>query len=170
MVFRRPPNTRAVPLLSCLASVQRNARHFQTSLSAVRSSPVIHTFSYRNQTNARFASTSQKVATDASSLATRLKNLLLGTSIGLLFAFGYYYITDTRASVHQWLVVPSLRWIYDDAEEAHAAGTKALKALYEFGLHPRERGNLDSAGNLEVEVSSREGLAKAERTETKGCE
>lgn len=49
-------------------------------------------------------------------------------------------------------MVPSLRWIYDDAEEAHEAGTKALKALYEFGLHPRERGNADSAGDLEVEV------------------
>lgn len=96
-----------------------------------------------------------------------MKNLLLGTGFGLLVAFGYYYITDTRASVHQWLVVPSLRWIYDDAEEAHEAGTKALKTLYEFGLHPRERGNLDSAGNFAVEVSTREGLAKPERVRTK---
>ena len=55
--------------------------------------------------------------------------------------------------VHQWLVVPSLRWIYDDAEEAHEAGTKSLKALYQFGLHPRERGKADEAGDLEVEVS-----------------
>ena len=54
--------------------------------------------------------------------------------------------------VHQWIVVPSLRWIYDDAEEAHEAGTKSLKALYQFGLHPRERGKADEAGDLEVEV------------------
>lgn len=173
MVFNRPSNTRAVRLLSCVASVQRNARHFQPFVSALLSSPAIPVFSYRHhrhQTNARFASTSQPIATDARSLATRLKNLLLGTSIGLLVVFGYYYITDTRASVHQWLVVPSLRWIYDDAEEAHEAGTKALKALYEFGLHPRERGNLDSAGNLEVEVSTPEVLCTSERFGTKGGE
>ncbi|MCJ1261196.1 Dihydroorotate dehydrogenase (quinone), mitochondrial [Lobaria immixta] len=94
---------------------------------------------------------SREAPPDAKSLVTRLKNVLLGTSIGLLFAFGYYYVTDTGASIHQWLVVPSLRRIYDDAEESHEAGTKALKALYGVGLHPRERGNLDSAGNLEVE-------------------
>lgn len=137
-------------MLSCVASVERNARHSHPFLSALRSSPAIRVF--RNRTNARFASTSEAAATNAISLTTRLKNLLLGTSIGLLVAFGYYYITDTRASVHQWLVVPSLRWVYNDAEEAHEAGTKALKTLYEFGLHPRERGNLDSAGNFAVEV------------------
>ena len=54
--------------------------------------------------------------------------------------------------VHQWIVVPSLRWFYDDAEEAHEAGTKSLKVLYQFGLHPRERGKADEAGDLEVEV------------------
>lgn len=167
MVFNRPPNTRAVQLLSCLASVQRNPPLHQSSLFALRSSPSIHLFSYQHRTNARFASTSQEVAPDARSLATRLKNLLLGSGIGLLVAFGYYYITDTRASVHQWLVVPSLRWIYDDAEEAHEAGTKALKTLYEFGLHPRERGNVDSARQLEVEVSTREGLAKRKRVGAK---
>lgn len=167
MVLNRPPNTRAVRLLSCLASVQRNVRYCQPSLSELRSSPATHLFNNEHRTNARFASTSQEFATDARSLATRLKNLLLGTSIGLLFAFGYYYVTDTRASVHQWLVVPSLRWIYEDAEEAHEAGTKALKTLYELGLHPRERGNLDCAGNLGVEVSTSEGLAMPERTGTK---
>ncbi|MCJ1464286.1 Dihydroorotate dehydrogenase (quinone), mitochondrial [Pseudocyphellaria aurata] len=152
MVFNRPPKTRAVPLLSSLAAVQRYARHPQPSLSAIRCSPAINPFSDKPRTNARFASTSQPVLADARSLWTRSKNLLLGTSIGLLVAFGYYYITDTRASVHQWLAVPSLRWIYEDAEEAHEAGTKALKTLYELGLHPRERGNIDSAGNLAVEV------------------
>lgn len=100
----------------------------------------------------RFASTSQEVAGDARSLVTRTKNLLLGTTIGLALVFGYYYITDTRAGVHQWLFVPSLRWIYDDAEEAHEVGVKALKGLYGFGIHPRERGNPDGTGNLQVEV------------------
>lgn len=59
-------------------------------------------------------------------------------------------------------MVPSSRRIYDDAEESHEAGTKALKALYGVGLHPRERGNLDSAGNLEVEVNTPEILSKPE--------
>lgn len=89
-------------------------------------------------------------ARDSRSIVTRLKNLLLGTAVGVALIVGYYYITDTRASVHRWLVVPSLRRVYPDAEEAHEAGTKALKALYEFGLHPRERAN--EAGDLEVEV------------------
>ena len=84
---------------------------------------------------------------------TRLKNLFLGTAIGASLFLGYLYITDTRAGVHQWVVVPSIRWFYDDAEDAHEASTKALKALYEFGLHPRERGNQDKADDLTVEVS-----------------
>lgn len=102
--------------------------------------------------NRRFASTSQEFSGDARSLVTRTKYSLLGTTIGLLLVFGYYYFTDTRAGVHQWVVVPLLRWIYDDAEEAHEAGVKALKGLYGFGVHPRERGNPDGAGDLQVEV------------------
>jgi dihydroorotate dehydrogenase len=86
--------------------------------------------------SARFASTT---AAEANSLVVRLKNIFYGTSLSLFIAFGYLYITDTRAGVHQWLVVPSLRWIYPDAEEAHHVGTQSLKALYSFGLHPRER-------------------------------
>jgi hypothetical protein len=86
--------------------------------------------------SSRSASTA---AADARSLVTRLKNLLFGSSIFLFGAFSYLYITDTRAGVHQWLAVPALRWVYPDAEDAHHAGTKTLKALYSFGLHPRER-------------------------------
>jgi dihydroorotate dehydrogenase len=70
----------------------------------------------------------------------------------LALGFGYLYITDTRASFHQWLVVPALRMIYSDAEEAHHAGTAVLKGLYSFGLNPRERGNPDGAGDLHVEI------------------
>jgi len=39
-----------------------------------------------------------------------------------------------------------------DAEDAHQAGNRSLKALYTFGLHPRERGNPDANGDLRVEV------------------
>lgn len=73
------------------------------------------------------------------SAVTRSKNFLYGTSLSLFLAFTYLYATDTRASVHQWLVVPVLRWIYPDAEEAHHVGVQALKTLYSFGIHPRER-------------------------------
>lgn len=105
-------------------------------------------------TTSRFASTPQEVAADARSLGTRLENLFLGSAVGLFLVIGYYYVTDTRAGIHQWVVIPSLRWIYEDAEEAHEVGTKALKSLYEFGLHPRERGNEDAVGDLQVEVRS----------------
>lgn len=96
--------------------------------------------------------TASATTADARSLVTRLKNLFYGTSVALFLVFGYYYVTDTRAGIHQWVVAPSLRWIYDDAEDAHEAGTKALKALYEFGIHPRERGDPDEAGDLAIEV------------------
>lgn len=101
--------------------------------------------------SSRSASTA---AADASSLVTRLKNLLYGTSISLFVAFGYLYVTDTRAGVHQWLVVPSLRWIYPDAEDAHHVGTEALKTLYSFGLHPRERtSKSEEAKNTDLSVT-----------------
>jgi dihydroorotate dehydrogenase len=74
-----------------------------------------------------------------SSLPPRLKNFLYGASISLAIAFGYLYVTDTRASIHKWLAVPTLRWLYPDAEDAHHMGTKAFQALYLYGLHPRER-------------------------------
>ncbi len=82
----------------------------------------------------------------------RLKNLLYGTSAALFLLFGYYAVTDVRFSPHQWLCVPVLRYIYDDAEEAHHAVTKALKTLYGFGIHPRERKNPDAGGDLQVKV------------------
>jgi dihydroorotate dehydrogenase len=101
--------------------------------------------------SSRSASTT---ATDATSLVTRLKNLLYGTSLSLFLAFSYLYITDTRASVHQWLAVPSLRWLYPDAEDAHHVGTEALKALYAYGLHPRERvSKSEEAKNADLSVT-----------------
>ncbi|KAK5661154.1 hypothetical protein OQA88_11045 [Cercophora sp. LCS_1] len=71
--------------------------------------------------------------------STRFKTVGLSTALLTIFSLGYYYGTDTRASVHQYLVPPLLRALYPDAEEAHHAGTAALKALYPLGLHPRER-------------------------------
>lgn len=92
------------------------------------------------------------LVTDARSATTRTKNLVYGTALTLALSFGYLYLTDTRSSIHEWLVVPALRHIYPDGEDAHHAGTKIIKALYSFGIHPRERGNLDAAGDLEVNI------------------
>ncbi|RQM06758.1 hypothetical protein DH86_00002736, partial [Scytalidium sp. 3C] len=47
---------------------------------------------------------------------------------------------------------PTLRFVYPDAEDAHHVGNQALKSLREFGLNPREKGDLDASGDLQVEV------------------
>ncbi|KAL8936698.1 MAG: hypothetical protein Q9211_004056 [Gyalolechia sp. 1 TL-2023] len=132
---------------------------------ATRNVPCKHAWS--RQTNVRqnlhhaplrFASTAAAAAAsaasaqDALSLLTRIKNLLLGTTIGFTLILGYYYVTDTRASIHEWLVIPCLRYVYPDAEDAHEFGNRALKALGRFGLHPRERGHLDAKGDLAIDV------------------
>ncbi|KAL8687215.1 MAG: hypothetical protein Q9218_006551 [Villophora microphyllina] len=107
----------------------------------------------RNQL--RFQSTTTSFTTSqiaSRSLITRINNLVLGTAIGLSLILGYYYVTDTRASIHEWLIIPCLRYFYPDAEDAHEFGNRALKALYSFGLHPRERGYNDAKGDLAVEV------------------
>lgn len=82
------------------------------------------------------------------------KRGLYGTSLALVLVVGYFYGTDTRASIHRYGVVPLLRLIYPDAEEAHHASVETLKTLYKYGLHPRERGSPDSDGALATEVCS----------------
>ncbi|KAH7062834.1 hypothetical protein BKA63DRAFT_526573 [Paraphoma chrysanthemicola] len=104
----------------------------------------------------RCASTEVKVATENAanirSTGTRTKNLIYGSLLTVGLSFGYLYVTDTRASIHEWLIVPALRQIYPDGEDAHHAGTRMLKALHSFGMNPRERGNDDAAGDLAVDV------------------
>lgn len=77
---------------------------------------------------------------------------LYGTSLALVLLVGYIYGTDTRASIHRYGVVPLLRVLYPDAEDAHHSGVDNLKVLYRFGLHPRERGDPDRDGALATEV------------------
>ena len=92
-------------------------------------------------------------STDAYAPTTRLRNFVYGTGLIFVLSFGYFYITDTRASVHQWLVVPTLRLLHTDPEEAHHAGIRYTKALFDFNLHPRERSKKDEeTGDLTVEV------------------
>jgi len=148
-------------------------RHLQ-HLPRKSSTPVLRGVSCRFHKSTRYASTSPKTAFTAAYPVTRTKNFIFGTTIGVVLSFGYLYVTDTRAGkstvcdylnsytrlqtdtsrsgIHQWLVVPSLKRFYPDAEDAHEAGNQALKALYQFGLHPRERDDPDKAGDLEVEV------------------
>ncbi|PGH27038.1 hypothetical protein AJ80_01223 [Polytolypa hystricis UAMH7299] len=82
----------------------------------------------------------------------RLRKVLIGTSVVLVFGTGYLYATDTRASAHRWIIPPLVRWLYPDAEDAHHAGVDALKLSYRFGFHPRERGNPDGTGDLVTQV------------------
>lgn len=104
----------------------------------------------RSQTaHVRFASTA---VGERSTLVTGLKTALYGTSLILGFGLIYLYITDTRASAHRWLVIPALRILYPDPEDAHHAGNTALKALWQLGLYPRERGDPDAKGDLTVDV------------------
>ena len=80
------------------------------------------------------------------------RKALYGTSLAVVLLVGYIYGTDTRASIHRYAVVPLIRQLYPDAEDAHHIGVEALKLLYRYGLHPRERGNPDSDGVLATEV------------------
>lgn len=98
----------------------------------------------------RYATTSARGA--ASSTGRRALNFVYGSTLILGFGLIYVYITDTRASAHRWIVIPALRLIVHDPEEAHEYGNKMLKALWQFGLHPRERGDPDKQGDLAIEV------------------
>lgn len=75
----------------------------------------------------------------------RTLGLIFRTSLSLCFVtISYYYLTDTRSSIHRWLSVPALRLIYPDAEDSHHKSTQILKELYSWGLHPRERNSSEN--------------------------
>lgn len=101
----------------------------------------------------RYESTGATVTRATTSAGSSVIAYIYGAGLVLVLSFGFLYVTDTRASIHQWLVVPTLRLIHSDPEEAHHSGIRYVKALYDFGLHPRERGNEDQQlGDLKVEV------------------
>lgn len=93
-------------------------------------------------------------STDAAAHAasSRVYNFFYGTTLLLGLGIIYVYVTDTRASIHRWVVIPALRTIYTDPEEAHEVGNRSLERLWAFGLHPRERGDPDQQGDLAVEI------------------
>lgn len=82
------------------------------------------------------------------------RRAVVGASAAFAFFAGYVYLTDTRASAHRYVLVPLIRALYPDAEEAHHVGVDSLKHLYTLGLHPRERGDPDGDGALATEVLS----------------
>ena len=139
----------------CLANIDSAVRasHFYRNSPHCTAIPLIlQKPSAVRRDRFRQVSTLQTATNTSGFLVTRFKNLLVGAGVTVLLYFGYFYVTDVRAGIHQWAVAPSLRLIYDDAEEAHEAGTESLKGLYSWGLHPRERGNDDKKGDLSVEV------------------
>ncbi|RAL16453.1 dihydroorotate dehydrogenase 2 [Aspergillus homomorphus CBS 101889] len=81
-----------------------------------------------------------------------LKRTVIGTTLAVGVLVGYVYATDTRASVHRYGVVPLVRMLFPDAEDAHHFGVDILKTLYKYGLNPRERGNPDGDGSLVTKV------------------
>lgn len=126
-------------------------KQFQRQLS-LQSRTVARETPLRNalQSQKRYASSTAK---DVKSAGTRTKNLFYGAGLLVILSFGYLYITDTRASIHQWLVVPTLRLLQPDAEDAHHAGVNYMQVLYKLGLHPRERSTDDQElADLRVEV------------------
>lgn len=171
MALRKPlPLTsRSACLLDAtkLPFCRQCTRHFSTVRRKSKPLPTSYRWPGVNHHGIRFTSTSQAPTFDTSSIVNRTKNLLFSTTIGLALVLGYFYCTDNRAGIHQWAVVPTLRWVYDDAEEAHEAGTTSLKLLYAFGLHPRERGDPDGSGDLSVEV--RFGRASSTRLGVRSC-
>ncbi|KAI5838725.1 Dihydroorotate dehydrogenase-domain-containing protein [Morchella snyderi] len=120
----------------------------------------------------------QRLSSTAANLArpgNRIRNGLIGTTLVGTVAFGYYYLTDTRSAIHQYPVVPFLRWFYsgddipkeaggkgDGAEKAHEVGIKALRGLYDIGFPLRERGDheyLDAEGmGVETDKNDRNQL------------
>ncbi|WPG99880.1 Hypothetical protein R9X50_00270000 [Acrodontium crateriforme] len=125
-------------------------RQWQRNLSyQSRNRPSIRTAMQLSQPSIRHQSTVQTAASAGFGLMCWIYTGAFVAVVG----FGYLYITDTRASVHQWLVVPALRLIHSDAEEAHHAAIGYIKSLYSLGLHPRERINDDQVlGDLSIEV------------------
>ncbi|CAK7273925.1 Dihydroorotate dehydrogenase (quinone), mitochondrial [Sporothrix epigloea] len=88
-------------------------------------------------------------ASSSSRPGSGLWTALYVTTIGATLFTVYMYATDTRASVHRYIVPPLIRTLYPDAEDAHHFGTEALKVLHRLGLNPRDR----TDGNERSEAS-----------------
>jgi hypothetical protein len=74
------------------------------------------------------------------------------TTAGVLFGAAFLvYASDSRAGVHEWLVVPALHaWTKDDPERGHELAIAALKS----GLSPKDKTVDDPALALKVGYAS----------------
>jgi dihydroorotate dehydrogenase len=95
---------------------------------------------------------SRRYASTSTRSPSRLVDFVYLTTTAFGLGILYFYITDTRASAHRYIVIPALRMVYDDPEDAHHTGNHILRSLWDFGIHPRERGDPDQVKDLEVEV------------------
>lgn len=96
---------------------------------------------------------SASTASSASNGVRRLKIGLYATVLTASTYVAYLYTTDTRSSLHRYIVPPAIRLVFPDAEDAHHAGTSVLKTLYQLNLHPRERDpQIKNAPELKVTV------------------
>lgn len=137
-----------------LASYARNTPRYQRiSLSQFNSLRCNSTTSETaSKASAAASEAAAKTSQTAKKGASSFRRFVIGTSLAVTGVLGYVYVTDTRAGVHQYVVVPVIKALFD-AEEAHHMGVKALKTLYPLGLHPRERWDPEDKGELTVEVS-----------------
>ncbi|PHH85094.1 hypothetical protein CDD83_909 [Cordyceps sp. RAO-2017] len=80
------------------------------------------------------------------------KAFVYSGALAASLCLAYLYATDTRAGFHRWVVPPLLRLAFPDAEDGHHAGTRLMKLLYQFNLHPRERVAAADGPQLSVPV------------------
>lgn len=125
---------------------QAGRRAFATPL---RSAPKVSPF---RSTTIRNASTKAQEPTQ-SGIVSSLKTILFATAAAGSAVVIVHICTDTRFStLHKHIVVPAIRKIFPDGEEAHHYSTQAMKTMGKLGINIRERGNLDQAGDLAVEI------------------
>ena len=136
---------RRTPTQRVLRSYKNYQHHFHNS-------PLLPFPSRSNFIAGRRSNSTSTPSSPARTFTTRLRNFFLGTGAVVILGLSYAYVTDTRAGFHRWIAPPSFRFLFEDAEEAHEAGVKALKVSYQFGLYPRERSKPDDRRDLEIEV------------------
>ncbi|EGS21862.1 putative dihydroorotate protein [Thermochaetoides thermophila DSM 1495] len=131
-----------------MASSSLRARHaFSVAVRPFLCQPSVFSHAGLRPASTESSPTTPSSGPGSASVARKL-SYFLGAATGALAVGGiYYYVTDTRASIHRWLVPPLLRVIFPDAEDAHHAGTAALKFLYSLNLHPRERPTPETSEN-----------------------
>jgi len=145
--MRPPPRVGALHPISHVTAPTFACRSFP-SLACSPSHVSLSRSALLRQQTRRYASTEAGAPT----VGSRLRNLAVGATLLLGFGVIFVYVTDTRSSIHKYVIVPGLRTAYRDPEEAHHVGNNALKRLWEMGMHPRERGNPDLNQDLTIEV------------------